>query len=156
LADEHLPAGLMPSSEYPVAILLLLIGWALLNVVSTIALRRGHGSERLAGAHLLVDAVALTILLALSRGPAHPFTILYFLPITLPTQVSPRRRGVQPGVCVACCAALFVITPIDDPVPIAPDPHAHHHEHDPGPVGEHAEHFGGHQRGMWIAFGIAG
>jgi two-component system, sensor histidine kinase RegB len=163
LAGEHLPAGLLPSSAHPLAILVMLVGWALLNVVSTIALRRGLASERLAGAHLLVDAVALTILLALSGGPANPFTILYFLPITLATQVSPRWTWVLAGVCVACFAGLFVLTPVNRPAaPVpAPDPHAHHHpEHDhaaaPTPASEHAEHFEGHQRGMWVAFGIAG
>lgn len=158
-AGEHLSAGLLPTSEYPAALLSLLVGWALLNVLSTVALRRGHASERLAGAQLLVDAVALTILLALSGGPANPFTILYFLPITLATQVSPRWTWALAGVCVACFAGLFVLTPIDDPIAPAPDRHAHEHpvEAAPsGPPGEHAEHFQGHQRGMWVAFGIAG
>lgn len=155
LAGAHLPAGLLPSSAHPSAILLLLIGWALLNITSTIALRRGLASEGLAGAQLLVDALALTILLALSGGPANPFTILYFLPITLATQVSPRWTWALAGACVAGFAGLFVFTPVASP----PTPHANHHARDAAPVtsaSEHAERFEGHQRGMWVAFGLAG
>jgi two-component system sensor histidine kinase RegB len=176
LAGDRLPWGLLPSSEYPLAIVLVLVAWALLNVGSMLALARDRASEGLAGAHLLIDALALTIVLALSGGPANPFTIFYFLPITLATQVSPRWTWVLAGVCVACFAGLFVLAPVEvAPVEVAPaevapaDPHAehahHHHvEHHvdtPPPVTEvhvddHDEHFAGHQRGMWVAFGLAG
>jgi two-component system, sensor histidine kinase RegB len=158
LVGERLPAGLLPRSQHPLAIVVCLVVWAGLNLASTLALRRDRASERLAGAHLLIDAIALTTLLALSGGPANPFTILYFLPITLATQVSPRWTWTLAGVCVAGFAGLFVLAPIDpEPAPQA-DPHAHHQAAaEAGPVpSDHAVHFEGHQRGMWIAFGIVG
>jgi two-component system sensor histidine kinase RegB len=156
LGGDRLPVGLLPRSEHPIALVTTLIVWALLNVASTLTLRRGRASEPLAGAHLLADAVALTLLLALSGGPANPFTILYFLPITLATQVSPRWTWVLAGVCVACFAGLFLLTPVLE------DPHAHHHAAQAveppatAPSEPHGEHFEGHQRGMWVAFGIVG
>ncbi|MFV8755555.1 sensor histidine kinase [Nannocystaceae bacterium ST9] len=173
-AGDKLPSGLLPTSERPGLLIAVLIGWAALNVPSMLALARDRASEGLAGAHLLIDAVALTSLLALSGGSANPFTILYFLPITLATQISPRWTWALAAACLACFAGLFVLVPIEAgpaPAPVeatsVPDPHAHHH-HVPGmvmppptspeaaPASGHAEHFAGHQRGMWVAFGIAG
>jgi two-component system sensor histidine kinase RegB len=174
LAGDRVPAGLLPSSEHPIAVVVTLVIWALLNVASVLALRHDRASEPLAGAHLFADAVALTLLLALSGGPANPFTILYFVPITLATQVSPRWTWVLAGVCVACFAGLFLITPVATPVELqsqagdaepqvsGDQAHAHHH-HPPAtpPVAKpsrepHGEHFEGHQLGMWVAFGIVG
>jgi two-component system sensor histidine kinase RegB len=171
LAGDRLPVGLLPRSEHPIAVVTTLVVWTLLNLASMLALARERASEPLAGAHLLADAVALTLLLALSGGPANPFTILYFLPITLATQVSPRWTWVLAGVCVACFAGLFLLTPIPPPiepeptssvVPTVEDPHAHHHIAPALPVTSatelqpHGKHFEGHQRGMWVAFGIVG
>jgi two-component system sensor histidine kinase RegB len=175
-AGDRLPSGLLPSSDRPGLLIAVLVGWALLNVPSMVALARDRASEGLAGAHLLIDAVALTSLLALSGGSANPFTILYFLPITLATQVSPRWTWALAAACLACFASLFVLVPIAEPTPppaepvqvAKPDPHAHHHhEHhhhempaaapEAAPAsGDHSEHFAGHQRGMWVAFCIAG
>lgn len=166
LAGDRVPVGLLPSSEHPIAVVMTLVVWALLNIASMLALRHDRASEPLAGAHLFVDAVALTLLLALSGGPANPFTILYFVPITLATQVSPRWTWVLAGVCVACFAGLFLLTPVAPPLELEPqvvveDPHAHHHTPPAPPVAEasgepHGEHFEGHQLGMWVAFGIVG
>ncbi|PRQ05993.1 Sensor histidine kinase RegB [Enhygromyxa salina] len=175
LAADRLPVGLLPRSEHPLAVCTTIAVWTLLNVASTLALGRGRASEPLAGAHLLADAVALTLLLALSGGPANPFTILYFLPITLATQVSPRWTWALAGVCVAGFAGLFLLTPAEpepmpapEPVTAVEDPHAHHHmpaPHDSaagpamGPAmgaEPHGEHFEGHQLGMWVAFGLVG
>ncbi|KIG19021.1 Sensor histidine kinase PrrB (RegB) [Enhygromyxa salina] len=175
LAGDRLPVGLLPRSEHPIALVATVVVWTVLNLVSPLALARGRASEPLAGAHLLADALALTLLLALSGGPANPFTILYFLPITLATQVSPRWTWALAGVCVACFAGLFLLTPVEhEPEPAAPtttaaseDPHAHHHmpaDHAGGPAPTaakasdrpHGEHFEGHQLGMWVAFGLVG
>ena len=180
VVDERSAGGLLPRSDHPVGIVACVIAWALLNVGSTVALRRDRASEQLAGVHLLIDAVALTLLLSLSGGPANPFTILYFLPITLATQVSPRWTWTLAGVCLACFAGLFVLAAVEDDPAVEdgvavedpnPDPHAHHHhpdaqhetDHggtqaatDEAPASAHAEHFADHQRGMWVAFGITG
>lgn len=183
LADRRLPSGLLPSSEHPLVFLVVLLAWTLLNVPSMLALRRDRASESLAGAHLLIDALALTALLGLSGGSANPFTILYFLPITLATQVSPRWTWALAITCLVGFASLFVLVPLDDPAATPPPAarvasehathdhathdhaahdHAAHTDHaapqvepEPPTTG-HAEHFAGHQRGMWVAFGIAG
>lgn len=168
VAEDRLPAGLLPNSDHPVLVLVVLALWTALNLGSTLALRRERASEPLAGAHLLIDALTLTALLALSGGPANPFTILYFVPITLATQISPRWTWVLAGVCVAGFAALFLVVGVDRPAP-APEPpamveahhqdHAHHQPPPPqhqGPSSPHAEHFEGHQQGMWIALCIVG
>ena len=158
----------LPVAEHPLASFATLAAWAGLNGVSVLWLRRGRASEGLSGVHLLVDATALTILLLLAGGSANPFTILYFLPLTLATQVSPRWTWVLAGWSFACFASLFVFAdpvaeerPAIEPSVPAIDEHAHHHHHEPAPApeqasGDHQGHFAGHQRGMWIAFGLTG
>ncbi len=183
LARGAVPAlvGWMPSSERPWAVLLVLACWSLLNGVSVWLLAKDRASDGVAGLHLLIDAAALTVLFGLSGGATNPFTILYFLPITLATQVSPRWTWALALFCLACFASLFVFVPSIDEMPAheavpveQADPHAHHH-HEASPAEpaiapsdapqpgradeaqhEHGSHFAGHLRGMWIAFGIAG
>lgn len=114
-------------------------GWALVNVLTDLlVLRRGRATSQLAGLHLMVDATALTVMLGLSGGATNPFTTVYFVPITLATQVSPRWTWALAGYCLAGFGALFVM----EPLPEAP----------PG----HDAHFAGHLRGMWLAFGVSG
>ena len=119
LASDAIPAGLLPRSDFPLAIVVTLLVWALLNVAAMVALARQRASEPMAGAHLLVDAVALTILLVLSGGPANPFTIFYFLPITLATQVSPRWTWALAAMCLAGFASLFAVVGMAAPLGVA-------------------------------------
>ena len=139
-APEGLAAVLswFPPAPEPVAMSAVLLGLAILNVVTTaVLLPRGRATAGLAGVSLMVDATALTVLLALSGGASNAFTAMYFVPITLSTQVSPRWTWALAGYTLLCFAGLFVVAPLD--------PHAHHH-HD----------FEAHIRGMWVAFGVAG
>jgi two-component system sensor histidine kinase RegB len=186
-------AAWVPAAEHPLATFTILGAWAGLNLASVAALRLQRASEALAGAHLLIDATALTLLLVLAGGSANPFTILYFLPLTLATQVSPRWTWALAGWSLACFASLFVLSPPVqtaaepaaqtaelEPVPlptpppaphIGPADHAHHSTPAPSPAHHpdqaqaqdqaeaadaHHGHFEGHQRGMWIAFGLTG
>lgn len=103
-------------------------------------LRRGRATTRIAGVHLLMDSVALTALLALSGGVTNSFTTMYFVPMTLATQLSPRWTWAVAATSLLGFAALFVL---------APAPPMMH-----GPPG-HEQHFMGHIRGMWVAFGMS-
>jgi len=97
----------------------------------------GRATTHLAGFHLLIDATALTVLLALSGGLINSFTTMYFVPITLATQVSPRWTWVVSGYCLVMFASLFALGPAAD--------HSHA-----------AHDFEAHLRGMWVAFAISG
>lgn len=128
-----------PQAPEPVQFLEVWTVWAVVNVLTErLVLRRGRATRQLAGFHLLVDASMLTALLGISGGATNPFTTVYFVPITLATQVSPRWTWALAGYCLAGFAALFVMHPL----PKAP----------PG----HEAHFAGHLRGMWVAFGVSG
>lgn len=106
-------------------------------ITSRRVLARGRATLTIAGAHLLLDAAAMTALLALSGGVTNAFTSMYFVPMTLATQLSPRWTWAVGGACLLGFASLFVL----GPTPIAP----------PG----HEQHFLGHIRGMWVAFGMS-
>lgn len=99
----------------------------------------GH---RVAGFHLVIDVVALTVLLGLTGGAANPFTVLYVVPITLATQVSPRWTW---GVAIASVVAFGVLMEL---APAASASQNMHHMHG-GAMGDHL-------RGMWLSLGLSG
>ncbi len=96
----------------------------------------GH---RVAGVHLVLDVVALTVLIGLTGGAANPFTVLFVVPITLATQVSPRWTW---GVAIASVVAFGIL------LEVAPANATEHHMH-------HGS-MGNHLRGMWLSLGLAG
>jgi two-component system sensor histidine kinase RegB len=125
-----------PEPKGTAAVLVIL---ALLNVATQRwLLRSGRVTPNLAGLHLILDATALTVLLALSGGPINSFTTVYFVPITLATQVSPRWTWAVSAYCLAMFASLFFFSPATD--------HTHHAAHD----------LEAHLRGMWVAFAVSG
>lgn len=63
-----------------------------------------------AGVHLLLDVALLTALLALTGGANNPFTMLYFLPITLATLVSRTWTWIVALGAVVGFAALVVVS----------------------------------------------
>jgi two-component system sensor histidine kinase RegB len=142
LAARHLVAPVInvaPNRALITKFCVVLGIWAGSNLLtSRVLLRRRPATETMAGVHLLVDTLALTILIGLTGGPANPFTLLYFVPVTLATQVSPRWTWALAGACVTGFASLFVFADLP-----------------PSPAG-HQDHFVGHMRGMWIAFGVSG
>ncbi len=95
----------------------------------------GH---RVAGVHLLLDVLALTVLIGLTGGAANPFTVLYVVPITLATLVSPQWTW---GVAIASVAAFGIL------LEVAPAESTAHHMH--GSMSDHL-------RGMWLSLGLAG
>jgi len=115
-------------------VIFLVVGnvWVRLRVLG-----RQRATTTIAGVHLLVDSVALTALLALSGGVTNSFTTMYFVPMTLATQLSPRWTWAVAATSLLGFAALFVLAP----APAGPPGHEHH--------------FLGHIRGMWVAFGMS-
>ncbi len=94
--------------------------------------------RRIAGLHLVADIVALAVLIGLTGGANNPFTVLFVVPITLATQVSPRWTW---GVAITSVVAFGVLLNLTAPEPMS---HMHH-----GSMGDHL-------RGMWISMGLAG
>lgn len=128
----------VPTRAVLVGFVLVLVVWTVSNLVDVVRIRRGRATQASAGIHLLVDATALTALLGMAGGATNPFTTLYFVPITLATQVSPRWTWSLAGSSLAGFAMLFLLHPLPE-----------------GPPG-HEHHFAGHLRGMWLAFGASG
>ncbi|MCA9652988.1 MAG: HAMP domain-containing histidine kinase [Myxococcales bacterium] len=146
VVEMALPDGLkpllawFPIPPHPSWVLIVLAFWSVANLATKrLVLDRGRASQRAAGVHLLVDAAALTTLLAVSGGPTNPFTTVYFVPITLATQVSPRWTWALAAMCLAGFASLFAVEPLPEPLEAG-----------------HGAHFSGHLRGLWIAFGVTG
>ncbi len=104
--------------------------------------RYGH---RVAGLQLVGDIVALTVLIGLTGGAANPFTVLFVVPITLATQVSPRWTW---GVAIASVIAFGIL------LEFAPGGEMNEHMNH-GSMGGHGS-MGDHLRGMWISLGLAG
>lgn len=101
-------------------------------------LARNKATLNIAGIHLLIDATALTALLALSGGLANSFTAMYFIPITLSTQISPRWTWAVGAYCLLGFACLFVLTP-EPEVPLG-----------------YKDYLLAQTRGIWVAFAISG
>ena len=83
--------------------LLLLLLWASLNLLSWLRLRhpRPIGDEELL-AQFAVDLLMLTVLLALSGGPANPLTALYLPPVAVAAAILPGRYAWA----IACTSVL--------------------------------------------------
>jgi two-component system sensor histidine kinase RegB len=113
----------------------ILAGWVVASAVGPLILARLLESPATAaGIQLALDGLAFTALFAVSRGAANPFTTLYFIPIMLATQVSPRWTWLVAAVCLSGFGSLFAV----------------------GPAGPHGPDFAAHLRGMWLAFAVSG
>lgn len=124
----------------------LIVGgsWILLSLVLP-RLKRESGdeffSDPIAGVSICLDVVGLTALLAVSGAAQNPFTLLYFVPITLATIVAQKWTMRVAGLSVVGFGLLLFETTL------ALAEHRHH--------GAHA-HFFQHVRGMAIALAVAG
>ncbi len=126
-----------PPPPEPRGTALVVLALVLANLATMrLILAPGRATPNITGIHLLIDATALTALLALSGGVMNSFTTMLFVPITLATQISPRWTWGLAFYCLAGFALLFLVAPQA----------SHTHGHD----------FVGHIRGMWVAFGISG
>jgi two-component system sensor histidine kinase RegB len=118
----------------PLAVVVL---WALGNAYAAWRAKRFGGPEE-TGAHLLLDVALLTVLLALMGGAMNPFTMLYFLPITLATLVSRRWTWAVSAAAVLGFGVL---------VAVFNETMAGH---------DHGGHFGQHLLGMGLALAVTG
>jgi len=100
----------------------------------------GRSAEHIIGTLFILDAVCLTLILALSGGPANPFSLLYLVQITFSAVV---LRKLWTWVLAVVSALLFgLLFWLSISVPAF-------HQH-----GEGGE-FSPHLLGMWIAFATA-
>ena len=125
------------SNRYAIAATIVLWGGTNLATRAWIDALSAYG-RWVAGLHLIVDLMALTVLIGLTGGAANPFTVLFVVPITLATQVTPRWTW---GVAFASVVAFGVLL-----------------EFAPGRAMDHINHgaMGDHLRGMWLSLGLAG
>ncbi len=129
----------VPNSRTIAGFVGILVALAVFNVyVTQVVLPSGRATVTFAGLQLLADSAALTLMLGLTGGATNPFTTLYFVPITLATQVSPRWTWAVSGASLVGFGLLYLLGPLPQ-----------------GPPG-HEHHFAGHLQGMWFSFGVTG
>jgi hypothetical protein len=130
----------MLHAPFPLAPLFVVVGTlSAANVLLARSLRRRQGalSEGAIAAHLLLDALGLTVLLSFTGGAMNPFTILYVLHVALGAILAGRRWGLVVTVLVIVAfGALLVVRP--------EQVHVWHS----------ASMFGLHVRGMWLGFAL--
>lgn len=124
----------------------LVIGatWIVLSLLLARFKRSGEGEfffDPAAGASICLDVVGLTALLSVAGAAQNPFTLLYFVPITLATIVAQKWTLRVAALSVVGFGLLLFETTL------ALAEHRHH--------GAHA-HFFQHVRGMAIALAVAG
>jgi two-component system sensor histidine kinase RegB len=132
------------TSGQPFSALAVGATWILLSFLLPRLLRAGASdffSEPVAGVSICLDVVGLTALLSVAGAAQNPFTLLYFVPITLATIVAQKWTIRVAALSVVGFGLLLLETTLS----LAE--HRHH--------GAHA-HFFQHVRGMAIALAVAG
>src|SRR5215469_16320703 len=102
--------------------------------------RLGSNAEHLVGGLFVVDTLCLTLILALSGGPANPFSLLYLVQMTFSAVVLRELWTRMLGIVSTFCFGLLFLVSRDVPA---------FHQH-----GESGE-FSLHLLGMWVAFATA-
>lgn len=118
--------------------------WAVATAIIWLRLGRSskqNRSEVWGGVLLLLDVFGITALLSTNGAAQNPFTMLYFVPITLATLVS--HRWTWRIAALAVCGFALLLAQTAE----ALRPHRHHAHH---------AHFYDHVQGMAIALAIAG
>lgn len=141
--------------------------WCALNVFASTGGRPASAADeaRHAGRDLLYDVALLTALLALTGGANNPFTMLYFVPITLATLVSRSWTSLVAlssvcGFAVLVAVSTWTMSLAASGQQVA-DHAAHHAHHAAEHVHQAAElgalgHFWRHLVGMGVALAVAG
>ncbi len=100
--------------------------------------------RQLVGATVLLDVLLLTGLLALTGGPANPFSVLYLIHVMLAAiMTSPRWTWLVVASSSAGFGILFFAS-----VPLPPELGGHSHQMD-------YESYSAHLQGMWLAYTLA-
>ena len=108
---------------------------------------KGYESTRLIGGIMVVDVIHLTGLLALTGGPANPFSVLYLIHVMLAAIVTgPRWTWLVVATSSAGFGLLFFAS---IPLPAELGGHGHMAAH-----GGHRS-FSVHLQGMWLAYTLA-
>src|SRR5439155_21121828 len=102
--------------------------------------RVGGNAEHLVGALFCLDTLCLTLILALSGGPANPFSLLYLVQITFSAVVLRKWWTWTLGVLSTLSFGILFWISRDIPA---------FHEH------TQSGEFSLHLLGMWIAFATA-
>ncbi len=139
LVVSALIARLWLDLPVPIAVLSAI---AALTIVTNLAVSRALGrgdvlQNALAGGLLVFDTILLTAILALTGGPANPFSVFYLVYITLAAVVLGARWTWSLMLLAACAYALLFLA--------LPTPQTHHAE----PA------LDTHLQGMWWAFILA-
>lgn len=126
--------------------------WGGVNLHAARRARRDGAEARPeeAGSHLLLDVAMLTALLASTGGASNPFTMLYFLPITLATLVSRSWTWIV-ALAAVCGFAVLVAVSTWTMQGLA-EAHAGHDHGAHGAGG----HYWRHLVGMGVALAVAG
>jgi two-component system sensor histidine kinase RegB len=144
--------------------------WCALNLSASTGTRRSTPADaaRRAGRDLLYDVALLTALLALTGGANNPFTMLYFVPITLATLVSRSWTSLVAlssvcgfAVLVAVSTWTMSLSGVAEDVVQDATHHAHHAHHAAQhghAAAQHGDlgHFWRHLVGMGVALAVAG
>jgi two-component system sensor histidine kinase RegB len=118
------------------------------NLALGLRLRRGPVPDAALLGLMLLDVLALTVLLALTGGPANPFSTLYLVYIAWGAVVlRPRATWALVVAGMTGFGILFFVSQPLSGLEAGGHAHAGHH----GMGEEHMLHL----RGMWIAFGVA-
>jgi two-component system sensor histidine kinase RegB len=126
-------ATIAPWVPLPAMLGVLVVGMVS-NAFLAVVYRARRPPEWVLVAVLVLDAVLLTALLAMTGGASNPFAPLYLLLVGLAAMVlRPRWTWALVAMTAACYGALFLL----------PDPHAHH-----------AGSMSAHLAGMWVAFAL--
>lgn len=102
------------------------------------------GTERVVGGVVILDALLLTALLALTGGPANPFSVLYLIHVTLAATMT---RPLWTWLVVAASSGGFALVFFFN-IPLPPELGGHHHV-------MHHMSYSVHLQGMWVAYTLA-
>lgn len=144
-----LAVGLVWRVELP---LLSLLGILSVGAVTNwlLPMQERNGAQRAFSEVLLLDVVLLTAVLALTGGPANPFSVLYLVQVMLAAMVStPAWTWSVVALSSVGFGLLFFVG-----VPLPPElgGHGMHAGHDMG-AGD-GQPYSAHLQGMWLAYTV--